>query len=69
MTEQEDRELVEALLEGTGAAILKCTGCGHYFGCDPEGKRAEPGLDSELIYCDKCNEEARQWCERVEANW
>jgi len=45
---------------------LTCSGCDEYFTVDPEDQRAEPDLDPELIYCDTCNEEARQWCAKME---
>lgn len=48
---------------------LTCCGCASLFTVDPEDFRATPDLDPELIYCDVCNEEARLWVERVEANW
>lgn len=46
-----------------------CYGCQVEFTVDSEDFRAAPDTPPELIYCDSCNEEARQWCERVEANW
>ena len=48
---------------------VECAGCGVNFRVNSEDFRAAPDTPPELIYCDKCNEEARQWCERVEANW
>ena len=40
---------------------LLCTGCARYFTVDSEDERVI--LDTELIYCDACNEEAEQWVE------
>ena len=40
---------------------LLCTGCARHFTVDSEDERVI--LDTELIYCDACNEEAEQWVE------